>query len=240
MGWRRAPKLCPTQWWRSPLPRADRPLKAQLLQRPCPPNNARNLSSGGQRGKPLRWSVRMKKKTMRQLKMASSPKEKGWRLLHHLLHLLLQHQHRLLHQLQLQHRLLPQLPHRQSKQFPWRLHFPWLRLLSPTSWRTPPERLHAIRICGRRSPFNSLNCRSCTRRGRRCSQLTHYHHRVPLVATTPRSSNSPTNSRRWWRESATGSPSASASKPFPCSQRDVGTLLSKAQDDGRGSPLHHI
>ena len=137
MGWHRAPRLCPTRWWRSPLPRADRPLKAQLLQRPCPPNNVRSSSSGSLRGKPLRWFMRMKKKTMRQLKMASSPKERGWCLLHHLLHLLLQHQHCLLRQLQLQHRLLPQLLHRQSKQFPWQLRFPWLRLLSPTSWRTP-------------------------------------------------------------------------------------------------------
>ena len=134
MGWRRAPRPFPIQWWRSPLPRADRPLKAQPLQRPSPPNNARSSSSGSQRGKPLKWSKRMKKKTMRQLKMASSPKERGWRLLHHLLHLLLQHQHHLPRQLHLQHCF-----HRQSKQFPWRRRFLWLRLPSPTSWRTPPS-----------------------------------------------------------------------------------------------------
>ena len=89
----------------------------------------------------------MKKKTMRQLKMASSPKEEGWHLLHHLLHLLFQHQHRLHHQLPFQHRLLPQLQHRRFKQYLWRLHFPWLRLLSPTSWRTlraPPRHLYLL------------------------------------------------------------------------------------------------
>ena len=137
MGWHRAPRLCPIRWWRSPPLRADRPPKAQLLPRLCPPNSARSSSSGSLRGKPLRWFMRMTKKTMRQLKMASSPKERGWRLLHHLLHLLLQHQHHLPRQLHLQHCFLPQFPHRQSKQFPWRRHFLRLRLLSPTSWRTP-------------------------------------------------------------------------------------------------------
>ena len=79
----------------------------------------------------------MRKKTMtRRLKMASSPRGRGWRLLHHLLHLL-QHQHHLPHQLRLQHCFLHQLPPRQSKQFLWRLHFLWLRPPSPTSWRTP-------------------------------------------------------------------------------------------------------
>ena len=79
----------------------------------------------------------MKKKTMRQPRMASSPKEEGWHLLHHLLHLLFQHQHR----------LLPQLPHRQFKQYPWRLHSLWLRLLSPTLWRTlraPPRHSYPL------------------------------------------------------------------------------------------------
>ena len=136
MDWRRALRPFPIRWWRSPLPKADRPLKVQPLQRPSSPNNARSSSSGSQRGKPLRWSMRMKK-TMRQLKMASSPKERGWRLLHRLLHLLLQHQHHLPRQLHLQHCLLPPFPHRQSKQFPWRRHFLWLRLPSPTLWRTP-------------------------------------------------------------------------------------------------------
>ena len=89
----------------------------------------------------------MKKRTMRQLRMASSPKGEGWHLLHHLLHLLFQPQHRLLHQLQFQHRLLPQLQLRQFKQYLWRLHFPWLRLLSPTSWRTlraPPRHSYPL------------------------------------------------------------------------------------------------
>ena len=71
--------------------------------------------------------------------MALSPRGRGWCLPHHLLHLLLQHQHHLPRQLQLQHCFLPQFPHRQSKRFPWRRHFLWLRLLSPTSWRTPPS-----------------------------------------------------------------------------------------------------
>ena len=89
----------------------------------------------------------MKKRTMRQQRMALSPKEEGWHLLHHLLHLLFQHQHRLLCQLQLQHRLLPQLQHRQSKQYLWRLHLRRLRLLSPTSWRTlraPPRHSYPL------------------------------------------------------------------------------------------------
>ena len=90
----------------------------------------------------------MKKRTMRQLRMASSPKGEGWHLLHHLLHLLFQHQHRLLHQLQFQHRLLPKLQLRQFKQYPWRLHFPRLRLLSPNSWRTlrvPPRHSYPLK-----------------------------------------------------------------------------------------------
>ena len=69
--------------------------------------------------------------------MALSPRGKGWRLLHHLLHLLLQHQHHFPHQLRLQHCSLLQLLHHQSKQFLWQLHSLWLRLPSPTLWRTP-------------------------------------------------------------------------------------------------------
>ena len=89
----------------------------------------------------------MKKKTMRQLRMASSQKEEGWHLLHHLLHLLFQHQRRLHHQLPFQHCLLPQLQHRRFKQYLWRLRFPWLRLLGPTSWRTlrvPPHHSYPL------------------------------------------------------------------------------------------------
>ena len=91
----------------------------------------------------------MKKKTMRQLKMALSPRGRGWRLFHHLLHLLLQHQHHLPHQLHLQHCFLPQFLHHQSKQFPWQLHFLWLRLPSSTLWRTPraPPR-HMYQLAG--------------------------------------------------------------------------------------------
>ena len=127
-----------------PLLRADRPLKAQLLQRPSPPNSVRSSSSGSQRGKPLRLSNRMTKKTMRRLKMALSPRGRGWRLLHHLLHLLFQHQHHLLHQLHLPHCFLLQLPPRQSKQFLWHLRFLWLRLPSPTLWRTPQAPPHPM------------------------------------------------------------------------------------------------
>ena len=121
-----------TRWWRSSLPRADRPLKAQLLQKHCLLLNERNSPWGNQRGKLLKWSKRMKKRTMRRLRMASLPKGEVWHLLHHLLHLLSQHQHR----------LLPQLQRCQSKQYRWRLHFLRLRLTSPTSWRTlrvPPH-----------------------------------------------------------------------------------------------------
>ena len=75
--------------------------------------------------------------------MASSRRGRGWHLLHHLLHLLFQHQHRHPHQLRLQHCFLHQLPPRQSKRFLWRLHLLWLRPPSLTSWRTPraPPRL---------------------------------------------------------------------------------------------------
>ena len=126
-----------------PLHRADRHPKAQLIPRPSPPISAKSLSSGNQRGRPLKWFMRKKKKTMRRLKMASSPRRRGWRLLHPLLHLLLQHQHHLPHQLHLQHCFLPQLPPRQSKRFLWRPHFLWLRPPSLTSWRIPraPPRL---------------------------------------------------------------------------------------------------
>ena len=70
---------------------------------------------------------------MRRLRTASLPTGEGWHLLHHLLS---QHQHR----------PLPQLQHRQSKQYPWQLHF--LRLkASPTSWRTlraPPRHSYLL------------------------------------------------------------------------------------------------
>ena len=137
MGWRRVPKPCQTRWRRSPLPRGDRPPKALLLPRSSPPNSAKNLSSGNQRAKPLKWFMRTKKKTTRRLRMALSLRGRGWRLLHHLLHLLFQHQHHLLRRLHLQRCCLRQLPPRQSKRFPWQLHLLWLRLPSPTLWRTP-------------------------------------------------------------------------------------------------------
>ena len=103
-----------TQLWRSPLHRADRHPKAQLLPRPSPPISAKSSSSGNQRGKPLKWFMRKKKKTMRRMKMALSPRGRGWHLLHHLLCLLLQHQHHLPPQLHLQHCFLHQLPPHQS------------------------------------------------------------------------------------------------------------------------------
>ena len=80
---------------------------------------------------------------MRRQKMALSPRGRGWRLLHHLLHPLFQHQHRHLRLLHLQHCLLHQLPPHQSKRFHWRLRLLWLRAPKPTSWRNPraPPRL---------------------------------------------------------------------------------------------------
>ena len=87
--------------------------------------------------------MRRKRKTTRQLKMASSRRGRGWHLLHHLLHPLFQHQHHHLHPPRLQHCHFHQLLPLQSKQSLWHLRLLWLRAPKPTSWRTPraPPRL---------------------------------------------------------------------------------------------------
>ena len=234
MGWRRVPKPCQTRWWRSPPPRGDRPLKAQLLRMPSPPNNsAKSSSSGNQRGKPLKWFMRTKKKTMRRLRMASSPRGRGWRLPHHLLHLHSRRQHHPPRRLHLQ------LPPHQSKQFLWRLHFLRLRLPSPTSWRTPqapprpmyqlegvllqtlqPQRLHQA---GMKVLTTHLSSSPNPRRRHRAKKHS-LNNQLKKVAA--RTNNKP--------------PRCLHKQTSLLRSRGCGSPSQKTEDDGGGFPLHHI
>ena len=139
--------------------------------------NAKNWSLRDPKGKPLKSSMRRKKRTTRSPRMASLRRGKGWHHLHHLPHHLFQARHHhqrllLLHPRQ-HHRLLLH----QSKRFHWPLRHLQLRPKSQISWRTPQAPLrHTCQPEG--PPLQTLQLQKMFQSGmrllRKVATRTHY------------------------------------------------------------------